>query len=169
MEQLVSSAKYIVCFDEFLNEVIQKEQMDICVRLWDLNRNKMASRYFSSAWLGLTTAKDLYDGFTTVLNNDILPKILHVSMDGPSANWKFLYALNDDFEKKFETTLLEMGSCGLHMEHGALQNGHKNAVWNVNSVLKSFYKLFHDGPARMADYLSITTYDKFQKKICPTR
>ena len=62
MEQLVSSAKYIVCFDEFLNEVIQKEQMDICVRLWDLNRNKVAARYFSSAFLGHTTARDLYDG-----------------------------------------------------------------------------------------------------------
>ena len=63
--------------------------MDICVRLWDSNRNKMAAMYFSSAFLGYTTAKDLYDGFTTVLNNDILPKILQVSMDGPNVNWTF--------------------------------------------------------------------------------
>ena len=48
--------------------------MDICVRQWDLNRNKVAARYFSSAFLGHTTTKDLYDGFTTVLNNDILSK-----------------------------------------------------------------------------------------------
>ena len=119
MEQLVSSAKYIVCFDESINEVIQKEQMDICVRLWDLNRNKMASRYFSSAWLGLTTTKDLYDGFTTVLNNDILPKLLQVSMNRLSVNWISFDALNYDFEEIFETTLLEMGSCGLHVVHGA--------------------------------------------------
>ena len=117
MEQLVSSAKYIACFDEFLNEVIQKEQMDICVRLWDLNRNKVAARYFSLAFLGHTTAKDLYDGFTTVLNNDILPKILQVSMDGPSANWKFLYALNDDFEKRFETMLWKWS--------------HVDCIWNM--------------------------------------
>ena len=99
-EQLISSAKYIVvCFDESLNEVIQKEKMDICVRLWDLNRNKVAARYFSSAFLGHTTAEDLFDGFTTVLNNETLRKILQVSMDGPSVHWKFFDALNDDFEE----------------------------------------------------------------------
>ena len=152
VEQLVSSARYIVvCFDESLKEVIQKEQMDICVRLWDSNRNKVAISYFSSAFSGHTTAKDLYDGFTTVLNNDILPKILQVSMDRPSVNWKFFDAVNDDFVEKFETTLLEVGSCGLHVVYGASQNGHKNAMWNVNFVLRSFCKLFHDSPARRAD------------------
>ena len=120
VEQMISIVKYIVvCFDESLNEVIQKEQMDICVQFWDSNRNKMAARYFSSAFLGDTTAKDLCDEFTTVSNNDILLKILQVSMDGPNVNWKFFDALNDDFEEKFETTLLEMGSCGLHVVHGA--------------------------------------------------
>ena len=162
--------KYIVvCFDESLNEVIRKKKMDICVQLWDLNRNKVAARYFSSAFLGHTTAKDLYDGFTTVLNNEILPKILQISMDGPTVNWKFFDALNNDFGEKLETTLLEIGSCRLHVVHGAFQNGHKNAVWNVNSVLRSFYKLFHDSPARRADYLSIKTCDKFPKKFCSTR
>ena len=44
MEQLVSNAKYVVvCFDESLNEVIQKEQIDICVWLWDLY--KVAPRF----------------------------------------------------------------------------------------------------------------------------
>ena len=101
MEQLVSSAKYIaVCFDETLNEVIQKEQMDICVWLRDLNRTKAAARYFSTAFLGHTTAKGLYDGFTTVLNNDILTKLLQVSINGPSVNCKFFDTLDDDFEKK---------------------------------------------------------------------
>ena len=120
MEQLVSIVKYIVvCFDESVNEVIQKEQMDICVQLWDSNRNKMAVRYFSSAFLGHITAKDLCDGFTTVSNNDILLKVLQVSMDGPNVNWKFFDALNDDFKEKIETTLLEMGSCEFHVVHGA--------------------------------------------------
>ena len=42
-------------------------------------------------------------------------------------------------------------------------------MWNVNFVLRSFYKLFHDSPAGRADYLSITTCDKFPPKICSTR
>ena len=74
------------------------------------------------SFLSHTTAKDLYDGFTTVLNYDILAKLLQVSMDGPSLNLTFFDPL-DDFQEKFENMLLEMGSCGL-----ALQNDHKNAV-----------------------------------------
>ena len=48
VEQLVSSANYIVCFDESLNEVIQKEQMDIYVRLCDLDRNSGSKLLFFS-------------------------------------------------------------------------------------------------------------------------
>ena len=62
--------------------------------------------------------------------------MLQVSMDGRSVNWKFFDAVNDDFEEKYETTLLEVGSYGFHVVHGTFQNGHKNAVWNVNSVLR---------------------------------
>ena len=57
-----------------------------------------------------------------------------------------------------------MGSCGLHVVHGAFQNGYKNGACNVNSVLRSYYKLFHDSPVGMAYYLSITTCDKFPPK-----
>ena len=32
-----------------------------------------------------------------------------------------------------------MGSYGLHVVHGAFQNGHKNTKWNVNTALQSFY------------------------------
>ena len=60
--------------------------MDICLKLWGLNRNKVAAIYFSPAFLGYITSKNLYDGFTTVLDNDILLKILEISMDGPSVN-----------------------------------------------------------------------------------
>ena len=94
VEQLVSSAKYIaVCFAESLHEFIQKGQMNICVRLWDLNRNKVAARYFSSAILGHTTTIDLYDGFTTVLNNDILPKCCRFPWMAPVLTGNFLMHL----------------------------------------------------------------------------
>ena len=44
-----------------------------------------------------------------------------------------------------------MWSYGLHVVHRAFQNGHKNAVWKINSVLRSFYKLFYS-PAIREDY-----------------
>ena len=106
------------------------------------------------SFLSHTTAKDLYDGFTTVLNYDILAKLLQVSMDGPSLNLTFFDPL-DDFQEKFENMLLEMGSCGL-----ALQNDHKNAVWYLNFILRSFYEIFHDSSDTRAYDLSITKCDK---------
>ena len=63
VEQLVSSAKYVVGFKQ------TKWQQGTFLQL-----------------LGHATAKDN-------LNNDILPQILQVSMNGPSVNWKFFDAL----------------------------------------------------------------------------
>ena len=70
----------------------------------------------------------------------------------PVLTVNFLIHLMMTLRKKFETTLLEMGLCGLHVVHGTFKNDHKNAVWNVNSVLRSFYKLVYDSPARRPDY-----------------
>ena len=53
--------------------------------------------------------------------------------------------------------------------HGAFQNGHKNAKWKVNTALRSFYKLFHDSPARQADYQKINDSSVFPMTFCTTR
>ena len=37
----------------------------------------------------------------------------------PMLTGHFLDTFNDDFEEKFEAMFLEMGSCGLHVVHGA--------------------------------------------------
>ena len=48
-------------------------------------------------------------------------------MDGPNFNLKFLDQLINQSEIQSEKSLLDMGSSGLHVVHGAFQNGHKNA------------------------------------------
>ena len=53
--------------------------------------------------------------------------------------------------------------------HGAFQTGYKAVGWNMNSVLRRFYKLFHDSPARRADYIEITNSNIFSKKFCSKR
>ena len=60
-------------------------------------------------------------------------------MDGPNVNLKFSDQLIDQLEIQSEKSLLDMGSCGLHVVHGAFQNGHKITKWNVNTALQSFY------------------------------
>ena len=58
--------------------------MDFIVRY--LKDGEVKSRYLSSGFLGLTTAKDLkraFEGYTEKLD---LKKLIHVSMDGPNIN-----------------------------------------------------------------------------------
>ena len=62
-----------------------------------------------------------------------------------------------------------MGSCGLHVVHGAFQTGHKTSTWNINSVLRALYTLLKDSPARRADYIRITASSTFPKKLCQVR
>ena len=91
-------------------------------------------------------------------------------MDGPSVNWKFIDELsNDDAFGRDESELLEIGSCGLHVVHGAFQTGHNAVNWNVNSTLRAFYRILKDSPARRADYSSVTGSTLFPLKFCSTR
>ena len=56
-----------------------------------------------------------------------------------------------------------------HVLHGTFQNEHKNAKWNVNTALRSFYKLFHDSQARQADYQKTNDSSVFPTKFWTNR
>ena len=89
-------------------------------------------------------------------------------MDGPSVNWKFIDKLsNDDALCSGESELLEIGSCGLYVVHGAFQTGHNAVNWNVTSTLRAFYRILKDSLARRADYSSVTG-STFPVKFCST-
>ena len=51
--------------------------------------------------------------------------------------------------------LLEIGSCGLHVIHGAFGTGQRSTKWKLGKSLKAFYTFFKMSPARRADYLEI--------------
>lgn len=175
-QHLINSVKkcseYVICFDEALNRVVQKGQMDIVVRFWNDTSNQVQARYLTSAFLGHSTADDLLKNFKESLQDKglTLTKLIQVSMDGPNVNWKFLDQLKTDIcHGDSDRQLLDIGSCGLHVVHGAFQNGHKASGWKVNSFLRSIYTLFKDSPARRADYVEITGSSLFPKKFCQVR
>ena len=159
---------YVACFDEALNKISQRGQMDIVIRYWSEDANQVATRYFYSVFLEHATAHDLQVKFTEGLSGLSLTKLVQVSMDGPNVNWKFFEAMQDSVDAA-DPQLLELGSCGLHVIHGAFQIGHKAAGWSVNEMLRSMYGLFKDSPARRADYISQTGKKVFPKKFCQVR
>lgn len=79
-----------------------------------------------------------------------IQKLIQVSMDGPNVNLKFYRLLKDKVEDV--CSLIDFGSCSLHVIHGALQYGHKVTGWSVNSFLVGIYWLFKDAPSRRSDF-----------------
>ena len=50
-KRIIDSIYYSVSFDEALNSVIQKCQMDVNIRYWDSTKRKIKTRYFDSQFL----------------------------------------------------------------------------------------------------------------------
>lgn len=100
-----------------------------------------------------------------------LAYMLQISMDGPSTNWKFLDLLEHDREESDPNipSLINIGSCGLHIVHRAFKHGATTAGWKIDGVLPYVYNCFHDSPARREDYLEANDGNAlFGLKFCST-
>ena len=142
--------------------------MDFIVRYF--KNGKVESRYLSSEFLGHTTAEDLKRTFEECTDKLDTKKLIQVSMDGPNVNWKMLDLMVEDRNSN-ETypKLLDVGSCGLHVVHGAFRTGMKQTGWGTDQVLKSLHSLFHDAPARREDYIRIAGSEVFPLEFCGHR
>lgn len=160
---------FSVSFDESLNGKVQKQQMDLHVKFWDESKEMVATRYFNSVFMGYATAKDIHEKFLECLNEVQMKKILQVSMDGPNVNWAFLDLLHEEFDPR-DPQLIETGSCSIHILNNAFKKGAAASQWNIKGLLRCSYLLFHDSPARRADFLKIIGVSAvFPLKFCGHR
>ena len=51
---------------------------------------------------------------------------------------------------------INIGSCGLHIIHGAFKSGVETTNWNIKKVLRIVFQILHDSPARQEDYERVT-------------
>lgn len=171
MEQVSNCDHFVLAFDESLNKVTQHGQMDLHIRFMDKVSGKVSTRYLGSQFLGHATADDLVNNFverTADLN--CRQRLVQVSMDGPNVNWSFIEKLKNKLDRDpGDPELLDLGSCSLHVVHGAFQTGSKASGFDINHLLTSLYYLFHDSPARREDYTKITSSTKFPLKFCAHR
>ena len=52
-----------------------------------------------------------------------LEKVIQLSMNGPTVNWKLLQIFKDELAEKTDSKVIDIGSCGIHVVHGALKSG----------------------------------------------
>ena len=169
LQKINDSECVAISFDESLNKEFQTEQMDIIVRYF--YEDKVVSQYFDSQFMGRTAATDLLHHLKCSLSKFSNRKLLQISMDGPRVNWKLLSLLCEDREKDDADLpkLLNIGSCGLHIVHGAFYTGCRATDWNIDGILRALYYLFEDSPAKREDYTSITDSTIFPLNFCATR
>lgn len=99
-DRLCQCDDFVVSFDESLNKIIQKGQMDIFVKFFDVNRSRVRTEYFNSVFLDRATAQDLLDNFIAGIT-PLQPKnILQVSMDGPNVNLSFIKKLDEKIKEE---------------------------------------------------------------------
>ena len=86
-----------------------------------------------------------------------MKKMVQVSTVGPTVNWKLYNSIveernqNDDYP-----ALLDIGSCSLHVVHGASRSGVQKTKWGIDGVLKVMHNLFDESPAKREGYQNIT-------------
>ena len=169
LEQQVKNSECIsVSFDDSLNNVMQDSEMDIVVWYFDTS-DKVVVRYWDSSFLGHRTHLDILRHFNETTANLNPSKIFQVSMDGLSVNWKFLEKLTNERKDKDFHQLTDIGSCGLHIIHGAFKTGAEASEWNLKETLKGAFQLFYNTPARREDFESGTETSVYSLFFCATR
>jgi hypothetical protein len=157
---------YALCFDESFNKIARKEQMDISFRYVDKKTKRTVNRYFTSVFLNQTRASDLLEGIMSNITTITLNKIIQLSMDGPYVNLR----LHEMFLNHDEViALLWIGTCGLHVLHGAVRTSLQKTKWHLNTFLKNLSSFFKNSPKRKRLLLEYSSKNVAPKKYCDTR
>ena len=132
-----ASPWFSVSFDESLNRNQQKCQMDVNIRYWGGEKNVALSVYYDSRFILNPNAVNLTEELLNAIKDLDMGKFLHLGMDGPNTNWNVLDLINDhQVANGFQKTL-DIGSCSLHILHGAFQTGIMKLGWEIAKVLKA--------------------------------
>ncbi|KAJ8884166.1 hypothetical protein PR048_016023 [Dryococelus australis] len=96
VSKMLEGKHMVIGFDESLNKVSQKQQMNITVRFWDSKYDGLVTRYHTSVFLGRSTASHLLTAFKSGIINLFVSNVIQVSMDMPNVNFKLLRELKND-------------------------------------------------------------------------
>ena len=66
-------------------------------------------------------------------------------------------------------SLIDIGSCSLHIVYGSFQTGAEKTGWNLKTLLEGSFQILHDTPARREDYETVTGSSKYPLFLCATR
>ena len=162
LAKVKNTPHYSISFDESLNMKMQECQLDIILRYWDAEAAQVKVRYFDSKFLLRPNEANLSKLIAETLHTvDDGQKQVQLAMDGPHLNWSIKKSMDSARAEKELLPLIDVGSCGLHVIHGAFQTGMKAAGWDLDRVMKGMFHLFDMSPARRSIYMEVTESELF--------
>ena len=129
--------------------------MDISIRFWDDIAGEAVTRYFDSRFFKRPNADNILEELLKATTNLPTKSLSMLSMHGPNTNWSIHEKLKNIRSREEVPQLFEVGSCGLHVIHGAFQSGVKTTEWEIEKKFKGMRRLFYDSPARRDTYITI--------------
>ena len=90
-------------------------------------------------------------------------------MDGPSTNWLVLDLVDEFLSDGGFIRTINIGSCSLHILHGAFGTGILYTEWKLGKLMKAMFKILDESPMRRDIYLREGTSGKFPSKFSDTR
>ena len=159
----------VVEFDEILTKTTQECQMDIVVRFWDTECQRVKTHYWDSRFMAHSAHQYLLLHFNYSIASINSAKTLQVSMGGPTVNQKLYSKLVEQRKEISAPGMIDIGSCGLHIIHVAFKTVLEAPFWALKSVLERAHTVLHDTPAHRADYFTLTGSDQYPLLFCETR
>ena len=90
-------------------------------------------------------------------------------MDGTSINLKFYQEFSTCFKENNSHSLLDIGSCSLHVVHKSFTAGVEKSGWKWKNLLNGAYYVLHNTATRREDYESTAWSTVYPLKFCSTR
>ena len=131
--------------------------MDGHIIYFNETTNRVERLYLNSQFMGHATVSVMMEVFKKAHNGlDIINNLGQLSMDGSNVNWAFLEELEKyrKLEDPKVSSLIVLGSCRLHVVHGAYKTGQQQTNWDLEKNMKATHGIFKKSPARKSDYLA---------------
>ena len=97
----------------------------------------------TACFFGHSTFTDLLKHFTDVISGLDPSKNLQILMDGPNFNLKSLEGLKKEKEEAKPSKLIDIGSCNLHVVHGALKSACEKTNCGLKNLIKRVFQLLN--------------------------
>ena len=114
--------------------------MDLNVRCWDDGNSLVKLNCVTSRFFQCPNAENILSELLAGLKVNMI----QLSMDGPNANWKVFDPVQRHQGELEYFSLSNLGSCGLHMVHGAFKAGAQESVWGIHKIFKAMWNIFQD-------------------------